>query len=63
LFEGARVALSPFEQQSGDLRVVISDAAIVGPSVLISNAGNRSEVSTLYIKTLAGLSVTAACAR
>jgi hypothetical protein len=30
LLEGAPVALSPSEQQSGDLRVVVSNPAILG---------------------------------
>jgi hypothetical protein len=29
--EGSLVALSPFEEQPGDLRVVISNPAILGP--------------------------------
>jgi hypothetical protein len=31
LLEGTLVALSPFEQSSGDLRVVVSNPAILGP--------------------------------
>jgi len=30
LLEGAVVALSPFEQQAGDLRVVVRNACILG---------------------------------
>jgi len=36
LIEGALVALSPSEQQSGDLRVVVSNPAILGPFNLCS---------------------------
>jgi len=31
LLEGALVALSPLEQQPGDLRVLVSNPAILGP--------------------------------
>src|SRR5436190_22780541 len=34
--EGALVALSPLEEQPGDLRVVIRNSAILGPSPAIS---------------------------